>query len=241
MHNSAERHPPPKCRPGTRKKILAELTNWIEHPGQDSSIIWLKAPAGHGKSAILQSIAELLSFPRGRVVANFFFGRGKGKRAQAHYLFTTIAYQLAMYVPGLREHIDHIVSANPTLPTKAIEYQVETLIVGAFSALHTNEVPEIPFTVVIDGLDECLNASSQQLILELLGQMVTIHRLPLRFLVASRPEPHIHHTFKQPSLVEITYHLNLADDDLANPTIVSCVLVRRCTHSSLTSTVSSPP
>ncbi|KDR83101.1 hypothetical protein GALMADRAFT_30202, partial [Galerina marginata CBS 339.88] len=210
MHNSEERYPPPLCHPDTRKDILAELTTWIKGPAQgESSILWLHAPAGHGKSAIMQTVAELLSSPNGTVAATFFFGRGKGKREQARYLFPTIAYQLALHIPGLWDCVDHIVLTNPILLLNALKYQMESLIVKAFAALDSKWETKFPFTVIIDGLDECSNPFSQQLIVELIGQIVNTRRLPLRFLISSRPEPHILEVFNRPSIQKITCDRNI--------------------------------
>ncbi|KDR83099.1 hypothetical protein GALMADRAFT_113297 [Galerina marginata CBS 339.88] len=215
MHNSEERYPPPMCHPDTRKDILAELTAWIKGPPEESSILWLHAPAGHGKSAVMQTLTELLSSPTGTVVANYFFGRGKGKREQARYLFPTIAYQLALHVPGIRDRLVDIILANPLLPANAMKYQVESLIVGAFPLPDSKRTLKriSPFTIIIDGLDECSNPSSQQLIIELLGQIVATHRLPLRFLIASRPEPHILEVFNKPSMQKITRRIGTLSND----------------------------
>lgn len=44
----------------------------------------------------------------------FFFGRGKTRNQGGHFLFSTIAYQLALNVHGLRQHINRIMKLNPT-------------------------------------------------------------------------------------------------------------------------------
>ena len=49
---------------------------------------------------------------------SFFFSRGKKGRDEGHFLFSTIAYQLALKVPGLRQHVNHIMQLDPTLHTK---------------------------------------------------------------------------------------------------------------------------
>jgi hypothetical protein len=55
------------------------------------------------------------------VSADFFFAKGQHKRGDAGYLFSTIAYQLAMNIPGLRERINDAMSADLTLPKKTLE------------------------------------------------------------------------------------------------------------------------
>ena len=59
MHDSSVRYDPPKCHLGTRKIILKHIMQWIfGSDDEDALILWLYGPAGAGKSAILQSIAE---------------------------------------------------------------------------------------------------------------------------------------------------------------------------------------
>ena len=72
MHNSKERHDAPKCQPDTRKAILGDITSWVSDHSKKTLILWLRAPAGSGKSAILQQIAE--NFQKlGGLSVSFFF------------------------------------------------------------------------------------------------------------------------------------------------------------------------
>ncbi|KDR79484.1 hypothetical protein GALMADRAFT_1242784 [Galerina marginata CBS 339.88] len=210
MHESVERQPPPKCHPDTRLKILDEIKTWIKRKEVDSSVFWLYSPAGHGKTAIMQTLAEQLSHPNGEISANFFFGRGKGRREHARYLFTTIAYQLALNVPGLRGHVEQIMRAKPNIPTTAMDFQVRSLLVGTFARLA--HAPQTPLTIIIDGLDEASGHFSQVKTLNLIGEILTIHRLPLRFIIASRPEPQICAVFNGDVLSSITCRASLSDD-----------------------------
>ena len=133
---------------------------------------------------------------------SFFFSRGKKGRDQGRLLFSTIAYQLALKVPGLRQHVNRIMELNPTLHTKSMDVQLQTLIVHAFQYL--SPLPQRSYLVIIDGLDECHDKATKQLILQLLCNMITVHKLPLRFLIGSRPESHIRDSFDQESLHTIT-------------------------------------
>ena len=57
--------------------------------------------------------------------------------------------------------------------------------------------------------------ATQQLILRLLCETITVHKLPLRFLIGSRPESHIRSSFDQESLYTITHRVVL--DETFNP------------------------
>ena len=91
---------------------------------------------------------------------------------------------------------------NPTLHTKSMDVQLQSLIIDAFQ--HLSPLPHRPYLVIIDGLDECHDKATQQLILRLLCETITAHKLPLRFLIGSRPESHIRDTFDQESLYTVT-------------------------------------
>ena len=91
---------------------------------------------------------------------------------------------------------------DPTLHTKSMDVQLQTLIVDAFQLL--SPLPQCSYLVIIDGLDECHDKATQQLILRLLCETITVHKLPLRFLIGSRPESHIRDSFDQESLYKVT-------------------------------------
>ena len=217
IHDSAERSPPPNCHPGTRNAVRKIILNWIHSDSWDSSFFWLYGPAGAGKTAILQAIAEFLCDQSGfkeNFGGSFFFSRGKTGRDKGHFLFSTIAYQLALNdATGLRQHVNRIMVLNPTIHTKSMDVQVQTLIIDAFKCLLPR--PRHSYLVIIDGLDECHDKATQQSILRLLCEMITVHKLPLRFLIGSRPESHIRSSLDQESLYTITHRVVL--DETFNP------------------------
>ena len=205
IHDSAERYPPPNCHLDTRKAIRQIILDWVHNESSASSVFWLYGPAGAGKTAILQAIAEFLCSPSGsgqNFGGSFFFSRGKDDRDHGRFLFSTIAYQLALKVPGLRQHVNRIMELDPTLHAKSMDVQLPTLIVDAFKLL--SPLPQRSYLVIIDGLDECHDKTTQQLILRLLCETITVHKLPLRFLIGSRPESHIRDSFDQESLYTVT-------------------------------------
>ena len=91
---------------------------------------------------------------------------------------------------------------DPTLHTKSMDVRLPSLIVDAFQLL--SPLPQRSYLVIIDGLDECHDKATQQLILRLLCEAITIHKLPLRFLIGSRPESQIRESFDQESLYKVT-------------------------------------
>ena len=223
-----------------RKIIL----DWIHNESSASPFFWLYGPAGAGKTAILQAIAESLCSPSvsgQNFGGSFFFSRGKSGRDHGHFLFSTIAYQLALNIPGLRQHVDYIMELNPTLHTKSMNVQLQSLIVDAFQLL--SPFPQRSYLVIIDGLDECHDKATQQLILRLLCKTITVHKLPLRFLIGSRPESHIRDSFGQESLFTITRRVVL--DESFNPgrdvrVFLQDGFAKICAHNPIMSHVEQP-
>jgi uridine kinase len=130
----------------------------------------LYGPAGAGKSAILQSLAEQCYSLEGHFGGSFFFSRGKPGRNQGHFLFSTIAYQLATNLPYLQAHINSAMQANPALYTKSMVVQMHSLIIDSFQKL-SESIEHTPI-VIVDGLDECDDHETQQLILEIIYEAV---------------------------------------------------------------------
>ena len=83
-----------------------------------------------------------------------------------------------------------------------MDVQLQSLIVNAFQDL--SPFPQCSYLVIIDGLDECHDKATQQSILQLLCEAITVHKLPLRFLIGSRPESHIRDGFDQEALYTVT-------------------------------------
>lgn len=82
---------------------------------------------------------------------------------------------------------------NPILHTESMTVQLENLIVNSFRCL--SPLPQPSYLVVIDGLYECQDTAIQKSIIQLLCDTITCHKLPLRFLIGSRPEFHIRASF----------------------------------------------
>lgn len=167
--------------------------NWVNDPDPSQRILWLYGPAGAGKSAIAQTVAELAD-KAGKLGASFFFSRGAVGRGTAGHLFTTIAYQLAQNVPEIANNVNQLLKTRPELPTKSLDIQFKELV--ANPALRYIDFGSSRY-IGIDGVDECQDENAQEAFLKVIGDVLraTIN-LPLRFMISSRPEPHIHRLFK---------------------------------------------
>ncbi|KAJ7167852.1 hypothetical protein C8R46DRAFT_257826 [Mycena filopes] len=196
FHNSQDRYPQPSCHPETRKELLTYLWDWSTQMDPERAILWLHGPAGSGKSAIAQSFAQSMESSH-RPWASFFFKRGNPWRGRANRSISTICYQLAILLPAFKQVVSHRVEADPSILDRSPSMQMQTLIVDPCRAtMHTRPIVT---TLIIDGLDECEDLRVQQEILHLLGAAVQKNHLPLRVLVASRPERHLCDVFDEDS------------------------------------------
>jgi len=94
--------------------ILHQIAKWIDKLSNedDGRVLWLHGPAGAGKSAIAQTIAE--AYARYTVLAaNFFFSRDGVRRNVIDHLFATIAYHAISDF-----HIYDLLSSRPFSPTR---------------------------------------------------------------------------------------------------------------------------
>ncbi|KAF9256328.1 hypothetical protein L218DRAFT_911510, partial [Marasmius fiardii PR-910] len=224
-HNSQQRFPPPRCHPKTRGAVIDVLLHWLDTESCDQPICWLSGPAGVGKSAIAQTIAETLE--RKGLVASFFFFRQDPKRNNPNYLMLTIAHGLMVNIPELRKPISQRVSADPKILDACLKDQLTDLIFEPLLAQRGwwNRISRVwadwprpstrrPNLVIIDGLDECADEKTQTHILITLASELGKHSdspSPLRFLICSRPEPWIRETFDSGHLRRLRKNVKLDD------------------------------
>ncbi|KAJ7705519.1 hypothetical protein B0H17DRAFT_670121 [Mycena rosella] len=194
LHNSVDRYPQPKCYPETRTEMLDDLCDWASRDDPASRVLWIHGPAGAGKSAIAQSLSQLLE-EKGSLGGSFFFKRDHPSRGHAGKLFFTIAYQLGLLLPELKQVVSQCMEDDPSVIHKSLPIQLQKLIIEP-----CQQVLPHALTIVIDGLDECENIEVQQEILCSIGNAVHRAHIALRFLVGSRPEPHIGEAFREPRL-----------------------------------------
>ncbi|KAF8972255.1 hypothetical protein BDZ97DRAFT_1608478, partial [Flammula alnicola] len=160
IHDSSERYPPPRCRSGTRAETTAQdVIIWARKLDPlTTKIVWLEEPHNTAKTctAIAQTVSEVCH-AEGRLAGSFFFDQHRCGGDDGRYLFSTLAYQIAMNVPGMREPINLAMAHDPTLPTKSIAVQLQSLIIQPFHQLPSTSTisPKTPMVVVIDGLDQC--------------------------------------------------------------------------------------
>ncbi|TEB05159.1 hypothetical protein FA13DRAFT_1264061 [Coprinellus micaceus] len=180
--------------------------------------MWIYGYAGCGKSAIAQTVAEQLE-REGRLAASFFFFRGSGDRSGITRFATTIAHQLAQNIPEIASLIEEAARANPGLlsaSTSSLINQFERLIYRPIMAMG-NSLRSRPVIIALDGVDEC---EDREEVASFIEEMITFFRTnpltPLRVVITSRVEDHIHrelHSSSQVRLLNLVKHTS--DDDIS--------------------------
>jgi hypothetical protein len=144
---------------------------------------------------------------QGRLGAAYFFLRSSPSH-NPQALIPSLAYQLAVNVPNFKNVLGHAIFQDPSIFHKALRIQLQKLIVEPFVLLQDRkpELAQNPLFIIIDGLDECEGIEAQCEIVEMIEEVVRLKKgLPLRWLIASRPEFHLQYTFSQPDFA-IDYH-----------------------------------
>lgn len=188
-----------RCHPGTREEVIDIIEKFMDAKNEGSpKMLWLSGPAGAGKTAIMQTIAER-SKERGLPHASFFFFRTDASRRNAAPLVATLMHQIIQIYPSLANHVAVLLSSNPLLFKMGIREQVAILLHLPFTAIYYSSATHRPIVLLIDGLDECdsENNTAQGQILQALDNLLSLEGIHFRIVVASRVEHQIVMAFKQ--------------------------------------------
>lgn len=176
-------------------------------------ILWMYGPAGAGKSAIAKTIATMCA-NIGLLAASFFFSRTAPGRNVKKFLAPTLAYQLSLSIPAMRDSIADAIGHDPTIFSQSLLAQITKLIIEPLNDIFPSQNSFETLTtkvIVIDGLDECVDEEAQVEILGTLARCTSACSFPLLFLVASRPEYVIREAFNGEALRLVTNSLPLDD------------------------------
>ena len=174
--------------------MLNEIESWAKDFSV-SPVFWLNGLAGTGKSTIAQTVAGRI-FVEERLGASFFCSRDFEDRRNLHFIFPTLAFQLAHKYPDFRSYFVSLRS-DPDVVHDSLYGQMERLIVKPLQTIGVSTV------IIIDALDECKDDEPSSAILSVLGRFVD--KVPrVKFFITGRPEPRINTGFRLPLLVDST-------------------------------------
>ncbi|KAF4609761.1 hypothetical protein D9613_011913 [Agrocybe pediades] len=183
------------CTASTREQILNDLRTWVKDPN-GSKVFWMNGMAGTGKTTILYSFCEWLEDDK-RLAGNFFCSRASASCGDLNNIVRSIAYQLAHYSPAFRSELCKILEEKQNPHTLNVGEQFKWVVATPLEK-SKDAIPDGAI-IVIDALDECSDISATALFLKVLMTYAT--RLPIKFLVASRPEPVILKNMQAPNFL----------------------------------------
>ncbi|KAF8985585.1 hypothetical protein BDQ17DRAFT_1393750 [Cyathus striatus] len=208
LHNSKESFDQPKCHPHTRERVQQEIVDWVRNDSMDKIIEWIYGPAGAGKSAISRSVAEREDMKD--ILCGFFaFSRNSSMRNTVDPLVPTLAYQLATYIRETKKQISDTVEDDPQIFSKSLEFQIQKLIVDPFKSYLQKSNNNKARCMIIDGLDECQDPKVQCNIIHSIVKNMSQSRIPLHFIILSRPELEIRSIFKRMNISDYCTVLEL--------------------------------
>ena len=212
-----------RCDPGTRLEVVTQIKRWLDDSDKQAAVCWLNGPAGFGKSALAQTIAEHYA-TEGRLLGSFFFLRGAGERSHISCLIPTLAHQISVSVPAAKPSLERALREEPALlkPSVSLAHQFQKLIIDpthstifkilssteAFSGFARQKI------LVIDALDECDDKAEMAAFIDVLINVSTGGSyLPFRIFLTSRVEEHIRKRFDNSGAQSVLYRLDLANYD----------------------------
>ncbi|KAF5348491.1 hypothetical protein D9756_009603 [Leucocoprinus leucothites] len=168
MLDTEERGYVPRCNEDTRQSLRRHIVEWGQNDGEIERLLWLSGPAGVGKSAVAQTVAEELKKVE-LLGAIFFFSR-PNNRSDPSDVIPTLVYQLAVLLPKYKLILGQLLKEDPSVFGKSRRSQFKELISDPFlpdlsrrpltlvSYLSEQLLTSLfhrPLLIVLDGLDEC--------------------------------------------------------------------------------------
>lgn len=214
MLDSRDRGYVPRCNENTRQTIRRRIIRWGWRHGEIRRLLWLSGPAGVGKSAVAQTVAEEFK-GKGLLGGVFFFSR-PNNRSDPDVVIPTLVYQLAMRIPEYRHIITDKITQDPIILDRNRRTQFQEFIIDPFLTLMTQHptVVQQPLLIVLDGLDECINREAQCEFVEMISHHVREQQnTGLRWMICSRPEPSLKVSFSTEDCKAICLQEKLDVDD----------------------------
>jgi len=155
------------------------------------------------------------------LLASFFFFRSDPLRNNFKRFIPTLAYDIIQSVPDCRSIIERVVESDPHIFHRSLDAQIHHLILSPLSQVaQTRAIAghPLPYVIIIDGLDECIETQEQTSIIQLFSKTLCQNpHFRWKVLIASRPELAIRHSFN--NVMNPSTSLALSDDYTADEDI----------------------
>jgi len=181
---------------GTRQYILNLLMSWVVNPQEVDDIprgnaYWVYGSPGIGKTSLAHSICANLH-DRKQLAGAFFCRRDDPNLSESRNILPALIYGLAGIFPAFRTIVANRLHDDVLLSSKSMK---PTLFLDFIHKLPRH--PKQTLVFVIDALDECGDAQSRLLLLDVLNTAAE-HAPWLKLIITSRPEVDIQRFFDAP-------------------------------------------
>ncbi|CAE6445312.1 unnamed protein product [Rhizoctonia solani] len=183
-----------ECAVNTREQVLRDLYAWKDNLDEEK-VCWINGMAGTGKTTIANTLCSALDKVH-ELGASFFCTRLIPACRDVKLILPTIAYQLARFSSPFRSTLLQVLEQDPDVHSKVPRVQFKRMVLEPLQKVRGSLPTRI--VIVIDALDECDDGNGVEQILEMLLENAS--KLPIKFLVSSRPEPHIRDRIHQSPL-----------------------------------------
>lgn len=137
-HTSTTAAYAPKCKPGSRAKVIQDIMDWIatntcqtSPAGAPTSILWFHGPAGGGKTCIMREVVACCE-KLGLLPASYFFSTRVAGLDNETPFVATIACQLAR-TSTIRAEMSQAILENPDILQRSLDFQAEKLFLTPLS------------------------------------------------------------------------------------------------------------
>jgi hypothetical protein len=179
--------------------------------GRDRPICWLNGPAGSGKSAVAQTIAEICDDYH--ILAGSFFFSGDGNKIAR--IIHTLAYQLSVSVPATKPLIQQVLHNDRSIVQLSPSHQFRKLLIEPYLA--TRDASATPYVIVFDALDKCSDIDLMVNFIEIVTSACLEDRLfPFHILLTSTVEEHLRKKLEAPTARSIIYPLDIRNFDASD-------------------------
>lgn len=219
-------HPWPRCYPNTHTTTLASLESQVQEQDKSSTITWVSGGPDTGKSALAGSLCDILQ-AKGELGASFAFRSTVSDDARRGSVIATIAFQLGVSIPEMQPRLSKALAANPFIFQQSPQIQMEKLVIQPL--LECRFDSHFARVIVVDGPDKYGNTTLQCRILTVLGEAAARLDGVLKFIIFTRPLPHITSAFQSEPFKPITAIFDL-DNEHATTEEMQIVLQGKIKH-----------
>ncbi|KXN82333.1 hypothetical protein AN958_02681 [Leucoagaricus sp. SymC.cos] len=193
IHGVEARSPtlnPARCHPETRKSLRGKIVTWLQDDLDPiKGAFFVTGPACVGKTVVIQTISDDC-YQEGWIGATLFLSSAN-RLDDNSKIIATISNQLAQKSIAFMDSVAEALKNDPELFERRLQLQFIKLIVEPSKVFRPRIIfkkPK-PLVIILDGLDQCMNTSSQVELLQLIDDYIRqpSYRCPFKWIISGRP------------------------------------------------------